>query len=101
MKKELAEFIVNNITGEIYEDYSGRGMYGDTTIAIITNKKYNEFFCEIFKYIFNSIEDILSEYDREITIDCIEEELKQIQGLCKQLEHPLYFDSLGKDYIIY
>jgi hypothetical protein len=42
MTKEQAQFIVDAIleTGEeanVYENYSGRGMYGDTTTGVVTD----------------------------------------------------------------
>ena len=35
MTREQAEFIAEECQGEIYKDYSGREMFGDTTWAVV------------------------------------------------------------------
>jgi len=45
MTKEQAEFFINaleynGIEAELREDYSGRGMYGKTTFAVVTEKTH-------------------------------------------------------------
>lgn len=50
MKTEAAE-IISDYVGEIYEDYSGRGMFGSTTTAITcdSEEQFNEGIAEIME----------------------------------------------------
>ena len=46
MRKTNAEAIVDyledkGITAEVYQDYSGRGMYGTTTTAVVTKDPFD------------------------------------------------------------
>lgn len=36
-QKEILKEIANEVDGTIYEEYSGRGMYGKTCIGIVCN----------------------------------------------------------------
>lgn len=82
MKKELAEAICNACNCEIYEDYSGRGMYGDTTTGIVVKSEIS-----LITDILRNLRDISEQLD-EANIKSID-----IRNLC--------IDSLGHDVIIY
>lgn len=47
MRKDIAEALVDELSSfaeaEIYEDYSGRGMYGRTTTGVVTGASQGEF----------------------------------------------------------
>ena len=86
MKAELAQFIVdtlNELDGErysIFENYSGRGMFGRTTTAIVI-PEINTFVSDI---LFCAKE--LGRMDE----DCLLDNFSQIR-----------FDNLGMEYIVY
>ena len=39
MTKQLAYFLSDISDGEVYEDYSGRGMYGKTTYGVVVSSE--------------------------------------------------------------
>jgi tRNA(Ile2) C34 agmatinyltransferase TiaS len=79
MLKKAAE-IITNYSGEIYEDYSGRGMFGETTTAITFDSNL-EFYEAIADVMVNEEQE-----QREMVADF----LRNIQK-----------DSLGNGIIIY
>ncbi len=83
MKHEAAE-IFSYYGGEIEENYSGKGMYGKTTTAIIFDSTE-----EFFKAIADIMTDTLQDVDY-VTADSVAYALKHLKE-----------DSMGKDAIIY
>ena len=62
MDKKLAEFlceVANNadMECEIKENYSGRGMYGDTTTGLVTEYKLSSILLEAIQQILYEIDD--------------------------------------------
>ena len=92
MTKELAELLVNNGSDlRIYEDYSGRGMYGKTTTGIQCDD-IKDFLDAVGETFCNMVSDASFEgedYDMELA-----DELKDLLTNHRQ-------DSLGLGYIIY
>jgi hypothetical protein len=71
MKKETAELIVNKSgLGELYENYSGRGMYGRKTTGIVfSSQEFFEAIAEIIIYGDEEEREELAEYLTEIKSD--------------------------------
>jgi len=91
MKKAIAEFIVDTIGCEedakIYEDYSGRGMYGETTTGIVCSNPM-----------------AVTEALIEALLNTDEDEVETLNEQYNEDEDDrtsLSFDSLGHDYIVY
>lgn len=85
MNHNLAELIVDNSNGDfsVYENYSGRSMYGNTTTGVVyTNNG------ELMAAIGLICDEDLDNYklSRE----------KIMKECCK-----FRFDNMGKDYIVY
>ena len=80
MKEQLAD-LLSSWDGEIHKDYSGRGMFGNTTTAISFENE-NDFY--------NAIGAIIQDGDPE--------ELKE---LAEFLNGTVRTDSLGHEIIIY
>ena len=91
MKKELAEILVDYGDFEIYEDYSGRGMYGKATTGIQCDS-VEEVLGAVGELFFTMILDAKDEgedYDTEMA-----DELKEFLANYQ-------YDSLGVGYIVY
>lgn len=92
MKKEIAEKLMdygNNM--ELYEGYSGRGMYGKTTTAITTDS-FTDFFDAVGELMLDMVQDAMfrgEEYD-----------IKDAEELAKVLSN-LQQDSMGRGMVIY
>lgn len=56
MTKEVAE-LLNNYGGEIYDHYSGRGMYGKETVGIVFDTEF-DFYNALAGCISDAAEDI-------------------------------------------
>ena len=79
MTKEVAE-LLTKYQGEIYENYSGRGMFGRETTGITYEHK-QEFY--------DSIADVMEEGDQE--------ELEQVGEFLRNVK----FDNMGLGVIVY
>lgn len=92
MKREIAELLVNSgYDLQIYEDYSGRGMYGKTTTGIECDS-INDFLKAVGEAFCNLVADATMEgEDYDMTMA---EYLQET--LCNFTQ-----DSLGMRYIIY
>lgn len=92
MKREIAELIVDHgYDMEIYEDYSGRGMFGDTTTGIICDS-FREFSAAVSETFFEMIldaKDLGEDYDTE-NAKILLESVGRIR-----------MDNLGKSLIVY
>lgn len=68
MKKEIAELIIDHgYDMRIYEDYSGRGMFGDTTNGIVCDS-LRDFLAAVSETFFEMIldaKDLGEDYDTE------------------------------------
>ena len=92
MKREIAELIVDqDYDLQIYEDYSGRGMYGKTTTAIQCDN-IQDFMGAVGEAFMNMISDASFEGE--------EYDMSQAEELQKVLSNYSQ-DSLGMGYIIY
>lgn len=92
MNKEIAEMIINYGNDlSLYEDYSGRGMYGKTTTAIKCDSKDDlmEAIGELFFEMILDAKDMGDDYDTTGA-----KELKDVLANLRQ-------DSLGLGYIFY
>lgn len=98
MKYETAKFITDNIAGELYEDYSGRCMYGKTTTGIVVDS-VGEFMSEIFGYFAIDIEVMLE--DEQSQIKDYTDDLSKMYEVFLQLENELRIDNMGSKIIIY
>lgn len=83
MTKETAE-LITDYSGEIHEDYSGRGMYGETTTAVVLDSE-NDFYKAIAG-IFN---------------DCMLDSNMHDADLIIQYLKNVKMDNLGTGIIIY
>lgn len=81
MKREIAEYIADNFDGEIYENYSGRGMFGKTTTGVVLSKELD--FFEFARVLIEDDVDFLP------------------KGVLEDLENRLKVDNLGMDLIYY
>lgn len=79
MEKQAAE-IITSYNGEIYEEYSGRGMFGKTTTGVKIENQED---------FFNIIADILEDGD--------DEEREEVAKAMRKLK----WDSLGLGLIFY
>ena len=89
MDAETAKGIVDaaDIEGieiQLREDYSGRGMYGRTTSAIVVDS-WGELLAGVARYAGD--------------LDPIEQD-EQIERLCEEL-HTLRSDSMGRGFVVY
>jgi hypothetical protein len=94
MKLALAKFIaqkIEDLTGEevdIRENYSGRGMYGENTAAIVTNRPLEIADTMVHAY-----------------LDAFPDEIDELQDAMNEEEGPDFdgfkSDSMGKGYIFY
>lgn len=92
MKKEIAEILVDyNGNLQIYEDYSGRGMYGKTTYGIQCDD-VKDFLDAVGEYFFEMILDAKDEGD-----DYDTEMAKELKDALSNYQ----YDSLGMGYIVY
>jgi hypothetical protein len=68
MKREVAELIVEHgYDMEIYEDYSGRGMFGDTTTGVVCDS-LRDFLAAVSEKFYEMIldaKDLGEDYDTE------------------------------------
>lgn len=80
MEAKLAELLTETLQGEVYEDYSGRGMYGEKTTGV-TFPSMDAFYEECAEIIREGDED-----DRALLADLFDN---------------LRTDNLGHDIIIY
>ena len=96
MNKELAEFLakVTNHSGnqeaDVRENYSGRGMYGRETYAIVVNSE-TQLISDLVQYMAESV--------------CDTNEGEENQGWCggqiPDSDGGLRVDSMGRDVVIY
>lgn len=90
MKKRVADILKNYEHCEVIDDYSGRGMFGKQTYAIVYDSKE-----EFYMALSEAIED---ENDSEVIED--ENDSKDFYELTGFLaEHSI--DSIGKRIIVY
>lgn len=92
MKKEIAEKLVEYSNSmELYEGYSGRGMYGKTTTAITTDST-DDFFDAVGELMLDMVRDAMfggEDYD-----------IKDAEELAKVLSN-LQQDSMGRGVVLY
>lgn len=92
MKQEIAELIVENgYDMELYEDYSGRGMFGDTTTGVVCDN-LNVFLASVSEIFFEMIldaKDLGDDFDTE-SAEILSKSVGRIR-----------VDNLGKNIIIY
>jgi hypothetical protein len=95
MKKEIAELLVDHGSLELHEEYSGRGMYGSTTTAVVgsTPDLLNSI-CEAYKCL---MEELNCDGLKDGQIDEAFSKAKEIQNAVTQIRT----DSLGYDTIFY
>jgi hypothetical protein len=92
MKKEIAEMLVDfNPDLQLYGNYFGRGMYGETTTAI-TCDNIRDFFYAVGDLMYEMILDAMHDGEEYDTSDA--EELRNLLSNFRQ-------DSLGMGVIIY
>ena len=92
MKKEIAERLVNYGNDlKIYEEYSGRGMYGKTTTAIEVDTPSD---------FFEAMGDLMLEMVGDAMMEGDDYDIKDVEELAKVLSN-LNQDSLGLGYVIY
>ena len=82
---------------QVYEDYSGRGMYGRTTTGIVCNLRPNEFKLTMLERFQDDAADEGEFYDME---DWTEEELLE-KFYEKDDFPPLKYDNMGLQMIHY
>ena len=87
MNKRTAEFIVYiakqlDHDVELYENYSGRGMYGKTTYGIKSPEYSSSYLLDVIAYLYNEAYSMYDDFD-ELEVDFHGE------------------DSLGKGNILY
>lgn len=92
MNKEIAEMLIDygNYLS-LHEDYSGRGMYGNTTTAITCDSKDDlmEAIGELFFEMILDAKDMGEDYDTT--------KAKELKNVLTNLQQ----DSLGRGYIFY
>jgi len=89
MKRITAEFLTEVLKykdADIIEGYSGRGMFGDTTIAVITRNRLT--IPEAMALIANCILDFADDYDEA-----------ELEDIISDLERA-NMDSYGKDGVV-
>jgi len=91
MKKELAERIVEILRefddrAEIYEDYSGRGMFGRTTTGVVFSN-------------YTALMQALYCLGHDIAEECVDDDTEYYDTLAEIGK--FRFDNLGLDYIVY
>jgi hypothetical protein len=92
MNKDIAEMLINYGNDlSIHEDYSGRGMYGETTTAITCDSKDDlmEAIGECFFEMVLDAKDMGEDYDNT--------GVKELKNVLTNLQQ----DSLGRGYIFY
>lgn len=84
MTQDAAEFIANNVNGaEVYEEYSGRGMYGKTTTGVTVSSELR-----VIEGLMNIVKEMAED-----------EDLEGLQNLPDFKN--LRVDNMGQDIIIY
>lgn len=92
MKKEIAELIVeNSYDMDIHEDYSGRGMFGNTTTGIV---------CDSEKDFYNAIGELYMEMIKDAIIEAEYYDMKPAQELTETIGR-IRVDNMGYRYIFY
>ena len=97
MKKEIAEYIVDQSDSlELYEDYSGRGMYGKPTTAITgTDGEFREALANALS---DTVEDMIAEYDINSEYDEMTEiRFSHLLNVLREYR----MDSMGMDQVFY
>jgi len=82
MNKALANVIAEAVDGDIYENYSGRGMYGNTTTGVTFDGRPEDL-CAALVNISGEIEELKKDGELDDEVGS------------------LHFDSLGMDTIVY
>lgn len=90
MKAEIAECILDHASGdlELRTDYSGRGMYGETTVALVGSREdFNE---ACANFLANAHEDDVPE-------DQLQEELEGVKDILVNAR----VDNMGLQFVFY
>lgn len=99
MNAQVAKFIVDELgVGELYEEYSGRDMFGDTTTGIIVDS-LSDIYEVVFGFISSEVDYMLGDLDAP-TEDYIGE-LNDIKLLVNELKDGVRWDNMGGDVIVY
>lgn len=99
MNTQVAKFIVQELgVGRLYEEYSGRGMFGDTTTGIIVDS-LSDVYEVVFGFISSEADYMLGDLDTPLE-DYIDE-LTDIKLLATELKDGIRWDNMGGDVIVY
>lgn len=84
MHAKVAEIIADCCDGEVYENYSGRGMFGKKTTGVVINSP-----TDVITHLLRNIHDI-------------SDEMLEAEDECSDLEiNDISMDNLGLNTIIY
>lgn len=92
MKKEIAELIVeHSYDMDIREEYSGRGMFGGATTAIV---------CDNEKYFYEAIGELYMKMIKDAMVEAENYDMKLAQDLLETIVR-IRVDNMGYRYIFY
>jgi len=95
MDIEIAKLLVDHGSLTLHEEYSGRGMYGSTTAAVVgSTPDLLDSICEAYKSL---MEDLNMDGLKDDQIDEVFKQAEEIQNAVTQIRT----DSLGYDTIFY
>lgn len=100
MNAIVAKFIVNELgVGELYKEYSGRDMFGDTTTGIVCDS-VSDLYEVVFGFIYSETNNMLNG-DLDNPIRVYLDEIIDIKMLANGLKEGVRWDNMDHSVIVY